>query len=562
MDTSAYSPDPELPDVDLCPLPGSERPPAAEFAPATARPLHPMAPVEATLVLRRRAQPGPAAFDGVLAPAELAKRYGAAPADLALVEATLSALGAIVVEADAASRRVKVSGSAALLGRIFGTELHDRGPGGAPGGEAAGVPGGETGAPGADAAGTSLPAAHAAPAGTGRRHRTGGLSIPAVLDGVVTAVLGLDDRPQSRALFRIAPAALRSASYTPVELGALYNFPAGLDGSGTTIAIIELGGGFDQAELDTYFDGLGITRDPVEAVGVDGAANAPEGDPGGADGEVLLDIEVAGALAPGARIVVYFAPNTDAGFLNALSTAAHATPTPAAISISWGQSEDGWTPQALAAMDEALADAALLGVSSCAAAGDDGSTDRAPDGLVHVDFPASSPHALACGGTRLTVRGGKVAAETVWNNGAGAGATGGGVSGAFGLPPWQDGTRVPLLHGSPGRGVPDVAAVADPQTGYRIRVDGTETVLGGTSAVSPLWAALLARLAQGAGRSFGLVQPRLYATPGAGEPSGFRDVLTGNNGAYAAGPGWDACTGLGVPDGAALLEILRRRRQR
>ncbi|WP_051389195.1 S53 family peptidase [Arthrobacter sp. 35W] len=520
---------PDLPDVELCHLPGSERPPAAGFLPAAARPVPPESTIEATLVLRRQASPGAEVFDGVLTPAELAARYGAAPADVALVQSTLAGLGAAVVSVDAASRRVKVAGSAALLGRIFGTDLQE-------------IPATPPQEPGPNYA---------------QRHRSGGLSIPVALDGVVTAVLGLDDRPQSRPLFRMAPAAQRRISYTPLELGRIYNFPPDLDGSGTTIALIELGGGFAQAELDTYFSSLGIKRAPVEAVGIDGAANLPEGNPNGADGEVLLDIEVAGALAPGARIVVYFAPNTDAGFLNAIATAAHATPTPAAISISWGLHEDGWTAQARTAMDEALADAALLGVSTSAAAGDDGSADQATDGGVHVDFPASSPHALACGGTRLLASAGKVEAETVWNNGVGAGATGGGVSGAFPLPTWQRRAGVPLLRGRPGRGVPDVAAVADPQTGYRVLVDGVESVMGGTSAVSPLWSALLACLAQGAGRPFGLVQPKLY--PAGGHPAvqrGFRDVLAGSNGAYQAGPGWDPCTGLGVPDGAALRELL------
>ena len=153
----------------------------------------------------------------------------------------------------------------------------------------------------------------------------------------------------------------------------------------------------------------------------------------------MLDIEVAGALAPGADQVVYFAPNTDAGFVDAISEAAHADPTPVAISISWGLSEDGWTAQARTAMDDAMADAAALGVTVTAAAGDDGSSDRTSDGQVHVDFPASSPHALACGGTRLQAdpADGSVTSETVWNNGTGNGATGGGVSGVFGLPVWQ-----------------------------------------------------------------------------------------------------------------------------
>jgi kumamolisin len=206
-------------------------------------------------------------------------------------------------------------------------------------------------------------------------------------------------------------------------------------------------------------------------------------------------------------------------------------------------------------MDGALADAAVLGVTVTVAAGDDGSSDGAPDGQPHVDFPASSPHALACGGTRLQANPttGEVISETVWNNGAGRGATGGGVSEAFDRPSWQGAAGVPLQHGKPGRGVPDVAAVADPQTGYRVRVDGIDAVIGGTSAVAPLWAALVTRLAQAAQRRLGLVQPLLY-----GIPRGFRDITAGSNGAFTAGPGWDACTGLGVPDGAGLLTALRQ----
>src|SRR6185437_8610184 len=175
--------------------------------------------------------------------------------------------------------------------------------------------------------------------------------------------------------------------------------------------------GFDSADLDTYFGSLQITTPSVEAVGVDGAQNVPGQDPNGADGEVLLDIEVAGALAPQAKILVYFAPNTDAGFLDAVSTAAHANPTPAAISISWGQSEDQWTAQARTAFDQALQDAAALGVTTTAAAGDDGSSDRVGDGKPHVDFPASSPHALACGGTKLIANPstGVISSEVVWN---------------------------------------------------------------------------------------------------------------------------------------------------
>src|SRR5581483_11412135 len=443
----------------LASLPGSERAPLGEPGPA----LPADDVVEATVVLRRRADLPAEVIDGAtpaLTREELAQRYGADPADVELVTDELASLGIRVLDADPAARLLHISGTVGQLNAAFGTELTGTGPTG-------------TGPA------TDRPAARASGAGT--RRRTGGLSLPVALDGVVTAVLGLDDRPQARTRFQIAPRAATATGYTPVELGRIYGFPAGTDGGGQTIAVIELGGGFEQRELDTYFAGLGLTPPPVTAVGVDGGRNSPERDPNGADGEVLLDIEVAAALAPAARVVVYFAPNTDAGFLEAVVKAAHTTPAPAAISISWGAQEEAWTAQARAAMDDAFADAAALGVTVTAAAGDDGSTDRAPDGLRHVDFPASSPHVLACGGTSLRAdpASGAVTSETVWNNGPGRGATGGGISAAFPRPAWQTGTR--------GRGVPDVAAVADPATGYRIRVDGQDMVIGGTSAVAPLW---------------------------------------------------------------------------
>src|SRR5262249_5050321 len=157
-------------------------------------------------------------------------------------------------------------------------------------------------------------------------------------------------------------------------------------------------------------------------------------------GEVLLDIEVVGAVAPKAKIAVYFAPNTDQGFLDAITTAIHdRTRRPSAISISWGGPESSWTPQALNTYDQAFQDAAAMGVTVCCASGDDGSNDGVGDGLAHVDFPASSPNVLACGGTRLESSAGKITKEVVWNHGANNGASGGGVSEHFPPPPYQAG---------------------------------------------------------------------------------------------------------------------------
>jgi len=251
-----------------------------------------------------------------------------------------------------------------------------------------------------------------------------------------------------------------------------------------------------------------------------------------------------------------------------VTTAIHdSVNNPSVVSISWGQSEEGWTAQAMQAMDQAFQDAATLGVTILVASGDDGSEDSVQDGQLHVDFPASSPNATACGGTTLTEGAGDtIAQEVVWNRGAGNGAGGGGISRSFPVPAYQSGANVPPAadDGHTGRGVPDVSADADPNTGYQVRVDGQDTVIGGTSAVAPLYAGLVARinqqLAAGGGKA-GFLNPVLYgASMVAG---GYNDVVSGNNNvngvggtAYAAAPGWDAASGLGSVNGTALEQAL------
>jgi len=579
----------------LVPLPGSERAPLADAVPAGE--LDTSERAELTLVLRRRAELPADVIAGptVLTTHELAERYGADPADVDLVRQTLTGLGLEITAVHPATRRVKVAGTIAALSSAFGVTLQQ--------------------------VSSPDPKGHRT---VTHRYREGPLFVPDPLDSVVIAVLGLDTRPQARPHFRArgaAPAAASgSTSYAPNQVAGIYQFPAGTTGAGQTVAVIELGGGFSTSDLDTYFGGLGIPVPTITAASVDGASNAPGSDPNGADVEVALDIDVIGAAAPGAAQVVYFAPNSDSGFVDAISEAAQASPAPIAISISWGQSEDSWTAQGRSAMDAAIADAAALGVTVCAASGDNGSGDAVTDGQPHVDFPASSPHALGCGGTKLLANPstGVISSEVVWNETASSeGAGGGGVSDVFALPSWQADAGVPprasssaaaapdegtapdegaapdegtapddgaapdegtaASHrrhhppggtggtggtagtgGSGGRGVPDVAGNADPTTGYQIYSGGKAQVVGGTSAVAPLWSALIARLAQATGQRFGLIQPTLYAgvAPGT-DVLGFHDITSGNNGAYPAGPGWDACTGLGSPDGSTLLPRLQ-----
>jgi kumamolisin len=392
------------------------------------------------------------------------------------------------------------------------------------------------------------------------RARTGGIALPVELVPSVEAVLGLDDRPQANPHFRVRgerapqPEAAASSSYSPRQVAQLYQFPLDVTGTGETVGILELGGGYRPADLKNYFTSLGISEPTVISVSVDKGKNKPT-NPNGADGEVLLDIEVVGAVAPGAKIVVYFAPNTSQGFQDALTTAIHdSTNKPSVISISWGGAESTWTAQAMTAFDSAAQDAAILGVTVCAASGDNGSSDGVTDGANHVDFPASSPHILACGGTSLQSANGKIVSETVWNDGAQGGAGGGGFSNQFPLPALQSSAKIKPPAGG-GRGVPDVAGDADPQTGYNVLVDGQSMVIGGTSAVAPLWSGLIALLNQKLGKPLGFLQPILYGLPALS--GAFNDITTGSNGAFSATPGWDAATGLGSPSGANLLKALQ-----
>jgi kumamolisin len=403
------------------------------------------------------------------------------------------------------------------------------------------------------------------------RVREGGIYLPQELVGPVVAVLGLDNRPQAQPHFRIAgdseTIATRTAqgggfarphaagiSYTPVQVGQLYGFPSNISASSQTIALLELGGGFRQADIAAYFKSLGQKTPKVVAVSVSGAKNSP-GNANGADGEVMLDIEVAAAVAPGARIVVYFAPNTDQGFIDAIGAAVHDTKyKPSVISISWGAAEVNWTAQAMSALDAVCQSAAALGITITVAAGDNGSSDGISDHKNHVDFPASSPHVLACGGTNLQSSNGSITSETVWNDQNG-GATGGGVSNTFALPGWQTNAKIPKpTTTTGGRGVPDVAGNADPNTGYTIRVDGQTMVIGGTSAVAPLWAGLIALANEQNGISAGFINPAIYVA--AAKPA-FRDITQGNNGAFKASTGWDACTGLGSPIAPQLIPVVK-----
>ena len=506
-----------LPGSDRAPLPGARR--VGEVDPSE--------PIEVTLILRPRQQLTAAHdFDqvGAAPPAgrrhltreELATQYGASDDDIAAVQAFAAAHGLSIGAVDAAQRRMVLGGSAAAMKDAFQVDL------------------GQYEAP-----------------GVRYRGREGEIQVPEELRDVLVAVLGLDNRPAARPHYRLRAQAATGQELTPVQVARHYNFPQDLDGSGQSIAIIELGGGFRVSDLTTYFREIGVTPGPVTAVSVDGGHNHP-GKPNSADGEVMLDVEVIASIATGASIAVYFAPNTTRGFVDAVSAAVHDTVRrPSVVSISWGSAEEANPAQLRDALGSVLQAAAAVGVTVCCASGDDGSRDNTTDGRAHVDFPASHPFSLGCGGTSLAGP-----TEVAWNDGPTGGVTGGGVSELYPLPSWQANAGVPLNVNDQfrGRGVPDIAANADPQSGYRIRVDRVEMPIGGTSAVAPLMSALIAMANQKLGRPVGFINPRLYGS--LASTAAFHDITSGDNGAYQAGPGWDPCTGLGSPDGVQFVNAL------
>lgn len=453
---------------------------------------------------------------------ELAASHGADPQDIAKVTDFANKNGLVVVDASEERRSVVLSGTSANFSAAFGVQLKE----------------------------------YDSDYGT-FRGRLGAVTIPADLEGIIEGVFGLDDRPQAKSHYQnkaappppLQPMTNSAGTFTPPQIASLYHFPSGLDGSGQCIALIELGGGYRTTDIKAYFKNLGLPVPKVKTIRVDGGKNRPT-NANSADGEVMLDIEVAAAVAPKALIVVYFAPNTDQGFLDAITTALHDNVNkPSVISISWGSAESSWTNQAMQQFNQAFQAAAALGVTVCAAAGDNGSTDGVTDGSQHVDFPASSPYVLGCGGTRLVGANNTITSETVWNDGPNS-ATGGGMSTVFPLPSYQKNIPLPASN-NPCRGVPDVAGDADPVTGYQVRVDGANYVFGGTSAVAPLWAGLIALMNQKLNKPVGFLNPLIYGSlAGKGVVN---DVTSGNNGAFSAATGWDACTGWGSPVGDQLL---------
>lgn len=502
--------------------------------------------IEITLKLRRKqALPEPSGRPGkVLSRAELEGNYGASAEDMEKVRTVLTDQGLTILSEDLASSSVKAGGPADVVEEVFGLKL-----------------------------------LHYMDEGERYRGRRGNLHIPVELEGTVVGVFGLDTRrmvkkrPRRKRPRSLEIAGRRAAArswFFPAELATIYSFPAG-DGKGQTVGLLEFGGGYFEEDLVTFCKNANISPLPVvKTVSVNGT---PVDQRDGAEGEVMLDVEVVGGICPAATIVVYFSTFDENGWISALDTAVHDDDNPVSvISISWGYAEDAqgaWSEGAIDAINDTLKAAALLGITVCVAAGDDGSDDQVGDGHAHVDFPSSSPYVLAVGGTTLRKSKSGQVNEVAWKDGDGlrqdnGGSTGGGVSVHFPRPDWQNVSVRSVNPGSiDGRVIPDVAADASANTGYWTVVDGQGGASGGTSASAPLWAALVARINESlaGSRQVGYLTPLLYQQGGLGE-RGCRDITSGNNitasvGGYTAGAGYDAVTGWGVPDGGKLLEGLK-----
>ena len=499
---------------------------------------------------------------------QLTAMFGADPQEMQAVEKWAKSCKLNVVEADAAKRRVQVSGTVAAIDKAFGVQLND----------------------------------YRHSDGYEYRGREGQVHVPEELYGIVESVLGLDARRVGRPRLRRAathkvewqkfvaskaggPANGSGTStpwpgtFFPPQVAALYDYPSNLTGKGQNVAIMSFNGapdgnphgGYSLAALKTYFTKvLGGTAPNLTNVTVMGPGNDPGPDTPASDqqgdstGEVMLDACVVGSVAPGANIFMYFTEFTTQGWVDALQDAIAGDNDISVISISYGNPEDdpqgAWTPAGVQTVNQAFQAAIAAGITICCASGDDGSSDGVASGA-HVDFPASSPYVLGVGGTKLiasSLSPPAIGSEVVWNELAqGEGAGGGGISALFTKPSWQDGVNVPPSVNPPhqvGRGVPDVAADADPVTGVVVmQIDGKHLEpIGGTSAATPLWASLIARLNEGLNARCGFINPALYALP----QGVLNDITSGNNGAYAAKVGWDACTGLGTPNGANLLSAL------
>lgn len=519
-------------------------------------PVDPRSRVEVTVTLRGPKLPPLDTTKRAISRADYERDYGASPDDVALARKELERYGLSVDEVSAMTRSIRVSGTAAQIEEAFHPGM----------------------------------AMYSSKEQGEFRGREGDVHVPKELEEVVTGVFGLDQRRVARRgqgrLGAAQAAAGQVAGLGPGELEQHYNFPPGR-AAGQKIAIAEFGGAYYPGDLEAFCQQHGLALNQPTIVEAGMKPPSPEEVEALPEeqrklvldeaGEVMMDVEIVAALCQEAEIFVYFTTFDQKGWIDLINMLIAGKPAATSVmSVSWGFPEDSgeWSEAALLEVNQRLEAAAHLGITVCAASGDDGSGDQIEDGRAHVNFPATSPYVLSVGGTML--EGNEEAEEeVVWRQGTGkreegkeSGATGGGVSVFFDPPPWQT-VEVPSLNpgAKKGRVVPDIAALAGPPF-YDLVFLGQRSPNGGTSAATPLWASLIARMLANGKPTKGptFMSPLLYEQS-AGQARGAlacTDVTQGDNTSepqpdegYKAGQGYDAVSGWGVPNGQQLQQSLQ-----
>ncbi len=508
---------------------------------ALSLPLHHQAELQD--LLHGLSDPSDPRFGQFLTPEEFAARYSPTPAEYARVIAYAQAMGLTVTGTHANRTLLEVAAPAGQINRAFGLRLLTYK---------------------SQLDGRTFFAPDAEP------------QIPAALGGLVSGVIGLSNASvrtphlREKTWAAITPALDPYAAHetgsgpggglTPSDIKTAYNLNGvSQNGSGQTLGLFELDG-YTASDIAAYESAYGLPAVPLQNVLLGGYSGAA----GSGAAEVTLDIELMTALAPGAsKILVYEAPNSDAGVVAAYSQIATDN-TAKEISTSWGEAENSASASTRSSENTAFQQMAAQGQSIYAAAGDSGANDNGSS--LSVDDPASQPYMVGVGGTALTTNGagGAYKSEKTWNNGAGNGAGGGGISTVWTIPSYQ--TSLAGSAASKGsktyRNVPDVSLDADPNTGYAVYFQGAWTIYGGTSCAAPLWAGFTAlvnqkRVAAGSA-TLGFANPTLYNLAATSAyANDFHDIADGStNLYYPAVTGYDDATGLGTFNGASLLADL------
>ena len=465
--------------------------------------------------IKQVSDPASSEYKHYLTVKQFAARFGATSATVAKVSSFLGSHGLKVGKVSANGLTLTATGTAAQVQKAFGT---------------------------------TLATYHDATSKQDFFANTVAPAVPAGISADITDISGLTDisvahSDAAKNTAKPSATAKATSGFTPTTIRAAYNLTstisAGYTGSGQTVAVLEFSG-FKQTNITTYDTKYSLSPSTPTVVKADGGTTDLSG-----EDEVELDIEVVQAIAPGAAIKVYEAPNSDAGEV-ALYALAVSNDVPI-ISTSWGEAEAEDTSADRTALNTDFSEAAAQGQSIYAASGDSGSDD-AGNGGTSVDFPASDGYVTGTGGTTLkTTTAGAWSSEKAWSD------SGGGVSSYFTTPSFQT-----SVNSGTYRAVPDVAADADPNTGWAIYTEGSWAEYGGTSAAAPNWAAFTAIYddeAAALGKSaLGYANSAIYTLAESSDySSAFHDVTSGSNGAYSAATGYDKVTGWGSYNGANFI---------